>query len=517
MKFTSIQIDAELCKRSFRYFVEQAWPILEPFRKFVPGIHTDAICEVLQAITEGKLNKLIINIAPRFGKSILVSVAWPAWEWLNKPHQRYLCHSYGDSLAIEHAVKCRSLIQSQWYQERFGHIYQLSGDQNQKQKYENNKTGFRISGGMSGTLGKGGSRLILDDPHSTHSAISDVERKTTLDFYDNTLVTRSGYFGDAATVLVMQRLHQDDMTQHLLELGFYHLCLPNEFEPDRKCIIDVPPSSHKLITNQDIDPESVMEICAKEEKGFYWEDPRTEPDELLWPLGCDEAATTQLKGKGSLVYASQFQQRPIPPGGYLIRDEWWMYYTALPSRREGNELVLDFDEQLFAWDMTFDGKEKSDFVVGQLWGMKGSQYYLIDQVRGRWDFTQTLQKFISFSSKYPDVWTKLIENKANGPAIISTMKSHINGIIAIDPKTSKEARVMAITPLVEAQNVYLPDPSIAPWIKSFVEEASYFPKGTHDDQIDCAAYALFRLSKFSGTNILKFYAEENAAIRTNLL
>jgi len=439
------------------------------------------MCEHLQAITEGKLANLVINIPPRFGKSITVSIAWPAWEWIRDPKHRYLCLSYNESLAIEHSLKCRNLILSPWYQERFSHIYQLSTDQNEKKRFDNDQRGYRIASGLTGALGKGGDRCILDDPMSVEDATSDIERKKALDFYDGTLRTRLGYKKGTATICVMQRLFEDDMAAHLLELGFEHLNLPNEYEPER-----------------------TKTTC------IGWSDPRKETGELLWPVGCDDEATVVLKKQGSLHYASQFQQRPVPAGGNIIQSAWWKFWKVLPTKKSGDDLVEDFDTQLFVWDLTFDGKHNSDFVVGQLWGKKGANIYLIDQVRGRWDFTQTITQFIAFSAKYPHVTTKLVENKANGPAIISALRQKISGILPIDPKTSKEARIIAVTPEIEAGNVFLPDPEIDKynWVRSFIEECSYFPKGANDDQLDAAAYALWRLKTGGQANILEFYQRQ---------
>lgn len=476
---TLIEVDAELCRRSFRYFLEQAWPILEPFRKFTPGLHTDAFCEHLQALHEGRVSKLVVCMPPRFGKSIIL-LAFCAWEWITEPWHRYMCISYNESLAVEHNQKCRNLILSPWYQERFGSSFKLSGDQNQKQKFENDHTGFRMASGLTGTLGKGGDRLFLDDPMSQLTAESEVERQWCLDFYDGTLASRLGYGEGTATVCVMQRLHQNDMAAHLIALGFDLLNLPNEFE----------------------EPGCTTNIG--------WKDPR-KVGELLWLEGCNEEATSKLKM--SPYYTSQFQQRPVPAGGNLIKSDWWRYYDTLPMKMEGTEMVEDFDEQLFAWDATFEGKETSDFVVGQLWGRKGANKYLIDQVRGRWDFVTTKTKFIEFAGKYPHVRLHLVENKANGPAIISELRGIISGILPVDPgKNKKEVRITAITPDIESGNVYLPNPTLHPWVNKFVEEASYFPKGTNDDQIDCAAYALLRFKSFTGANIFEFYRKQTEEI-----
>ena len=180
-------------------------------------------------------------------------------------------------------------------------------------------------------------------------------------------------------------------------------------------------------------------------------------------------------------WAALYQQRPIPAGGGVFKEDWINYYTTPPA---------EFDKIVLSWDMTFKDSDGSDYVVGAVWARAGGQFYLLDQVRGRWDFVTTMHQFIALSKKHKKAMRKLVEDKANGSAIIDTLKTQIPGIIPVTPTESKEARASAIATLWEAHNVFLPSPEIAPWIRSFTDELLSFPAGAHDDQVDAMTQAL---------------------------
>jgi len=196
---------------------------------------------------------------------------------------------------------------------------------------------------------------------------------------------------------------------------------------------------------------------------------------------------------GSFATAGQLQQRPMPRGGGLFKSDWIQHWDKLPER---------FDAAVISWDMTFKESATSDFVVGQVWGRKDGAFYLVDQFRGRWDFVKSLEQFVAAARKYPRITRKLIEDKANGPAIISALKRKVTGIIPITPKESKEARANAVTTLWEARNVYLPPPDRYPWVaQDFIPELLAFPSGAHDDTIDAMSQALNDLNRHSGLHI----------------
>src|SRR5579862_1529352 len=293
------EIDAEMASRGLREFVRQAWPIVEPSTPFVSGWHIDAIIEHLEAVSGGQIRNLLINVPPRHMKSLLVSVFWPAWEWIRWPERRWLYSSYAAQLSIRDSVKCRRLIESPWYQTRWGHIFALTGDQNAKSRFDNNRSGYRLSTSVGGSVtGEGGDRIVCDDPHKVDEVESDTVRKTAIDWWDVAMSTRVNDPKTSAMVIVMQRCHQRDLSGHLLEKGnFEHLCLPAEYEG----------------------PGRVTSI------GFS--DPRTEIGELLWPerFGPKEIADLKIS-LGSYAAAGQLQQRPSPAGGGIFKRHWFRYF-----------------------------------------------------------------------------------------------------------------------------------------------------------------------------------------------
>ena len=215
--------------RSLRAFVEQAWPVLEPTTPFLPNWHIDLVCEHLEAITAGETTRLLINLPPRYMKSLLVSVFWPVWEWISSPSRRWICVSYSDALSLKLSLDRRTLVQSDWYQARWGHTVQLSSDQNVKGEFRNTRQGVMVATSVGGSAtGKGGDRIIVDDLHNPHQADSDAQREAALRFFRETLSTRLDTPKTGAVVVVMQRLHEADLSARCLELGYRHLCLPVE-------------------------------------------------------------------------------------------------------------------------------------------------------------------------------------------------------------------------------------------------------------------------------------------------
>src|SRR5712671_3146535 len=272
------ELDAEMASRSLREFVRQAWVIVEPSTPFVPGWHIDAIIEHLEAVTCGQIRNLLINVPPRHMKSLLVSVFWPAWEWIVHPERRWLFSSYAASLSIRDSVKFRRLIESPWYRRLWGDRFRLTTDQNTKTRFDNDRSGYRIATSVGGAAtGEGGDRIVCDDPHNVQEAESDSIRNGTTEWFDVVMSTRVNDPRTAAKVVVMQRCHQQDLSGHLLEQGGWeHLCLPAEYEgPTRTTSI-----------------------------GFF--DPRRNPGELLWPARFGPPEIEGLKiSLGSYATAGQ--------------------------------------------------------------------------------------------------------------------------------------------------------------------------------------------------------------------
>jgi predicted phage terminase large subunit-like protein len=218
-----------------------------------------------------------------------------------------------------------------------------------------------------------------------------------------------------------------------------------------------------------------------------WKDPRTEPDELLWPerFGREEINTLK-RSLGSYAAAGQLQQRPSPAEGGILKRQWWKFFREAPPK---------FSEVIQSWDCSFKDTRTSDFVVGQVWGRNGADKYLLDQVRRRMDCPATIQAVRRLSEKWPQSGEKLIEDKANGSAVVAMLKHKIPGLIAVTPEGGKDVRAQAVSPQIESGNVYLPDPAIAPWVRDFIEECAAFPNGAYDDQVDAMSQALVRLAR----------------------
>jgi len=451
------EIDAEIAKRSLRDYLEWIWPIVEPSTPFVPGWHLDAICDHLEAVTRREIRHLLITVPPRHSKSLCCSVAWPTWAWTRDPALRFLFASYAADLSMEHAVLSRRIIESPRYRAAFAPEVTLTTDQNIKTYYENTARGYRISTSVGGSAtGRGGDFIVIDDPHNLKEIHSETIRSEVLRWHDQVWSSRLNDPERGARVVIMQRGHEKDLAAHLLERGGYvHLKLPSEYEPTTW----VSPTG--------------------------WRDPRTEVGELLCPQRVGPNAIAEAKRDlGSYGYASQHQQRPAPLEGGLIKRHWWRYYATLPTQ---------FDEVLQSWDMTFKATVDTDYVAGHVWGRIGADCYLLDRVHDRLTFSQTIAAVRTLSEKWPQAMAKLVEDAANGPAVIDVLSREIPGLIAVKPDGSKVARMTAVSPMIEAGNVYLPSPEIAPWVSEVIEEAAVFPNGAHDDDCDAMSQALRRL------------------------
>lgn len=463
---TLIELDREIARRSLSEFCKMAWHVLEPATQIKWGWALDAMCEHLEAVHNGQIKRLLMNVPPGMMKSLLTGVFFPAWEWGagGSPSLRYLTTAHKEALALRDNVKCRRLVSSDWYQERWS--VPIASDQNAKGKFENIYTGFRESMSFSSLTGSRGDRIIIDDPLSVDDAFSQAALEAAQQTFLEAVPSRVNN-EDSAIIVIMQRLHERDTSGVILarDLGYEHLMLPMRFEKSRRCSTSI---------------------------GFT--DPRTTEGELLFPERFSKAQVEEMeRTMGSYAVAGQFQQRPVPRGGGLFKRDWIQHWDRLPDR---------FDSTCISWDMTFKDSATSDYVVGQVWGRKGGAFYLIDQFRGQWDFVKTLEQFVAAAKKYPHVTRKLVEDKANGSAIISTLRKHVSGIVPVTPKESKEARASAVTTLWEARNVYLPPADRFPWVESdFIPELLSFPAGAHDDMVDSATQALSDLSRRSGLSI----------------
>lgn len=411
-------------------------------------------------VEEGRCKRLIVAMPPRHGKSETTSVKFPSHYLGRHPDRRVILSSHTSTLALRFSMRARNDF-AQYAPEVWGigvdrdaaAMYRWDVENPDRRSGE--PPGGLLASGIGGPItGHGAHLAIIDDPFKgAEDANSVVQRDSVWDWYRFVLRTR--LMPDAAIVLVCTRWHEDDLAGRLLQAS------RDDPEADQWEVLSLP-----AIAETDNDPLG------------------RQIGEALWPEMYDEAALAATKASvGSYVWAALYQQRPSPMEGGLLRREWWRYYRKAPS---------DLTDYMISWDMTFKDSKTSNYVVGQVWGRRAADKYLLDQVRGRMDFPTTVQAVRNLCAKWPQAHTVLVEDKANGPAVISTLKSSISGLIAVNPEGGKEARAAAVSPSIEAGNVYIPDPSIAAWVGDFVEECAAFPNGAHDDQVDTMTQALLR-------------------------
>lgn len=450
-----LSVDAEAKRLCLRQYSKAAWNVLEPSTQLLWGWNHSLISEYLTAVSLDQITRLIINIPPRNMKSILSVVMYPTWMWTKDPAHKFICSSYSASLSLKHSVDRRQIIESQWYQDRWGHEFSLSDDQNMKSEFSNDRSGHMIATSMLGAAtGRGASTLLIDDPHDVKRAFSDTMREADIRAFDQTFVSRLNNKKTGKIIVIMQRLHESDLTGHLLSKGGWeHLKIP-AIEPKAKTYI--------------------FPITKREEI--------RKPGQIMHPAREDAKILADLKREqGSATFAGQYLQEPAPPLGNIIKRGWFRFYRELPSR---------LDKVVQSWDMSFKDSVGSDYVCGGVWARYKGNYYLIDLIREKMDLPSTLVAVKSMISKHPKAYRKLIEDKANGSAVMDTLRHEIGGFIPINPDRSKVARLNGVSAMFEAGNVYVPDPLTHPWVADYIEELVKFPGSAHDDQVDMTTQAL---------------------------
>ena len=423
------------------------------FSDYIPGwVHVD-ICRKLEKFAQDVIDKksprLMMFMPPRHGKSFHFSERFPAWFLGKYPKGEYISTSYGQTLSEEFSGKCRDLIKEDWIKEIFPK-FDLKKDCKSLQKWKTTYGGSFIAGSVdSGITGKGGHIISIDDPHKNgQEALSDTMRNKVINWYKSTVYTRR--YKGAGILIIQTRWHEDDLSGYLLRT-----------EPHKWQVVCYP----AIATEHEINRKR---------------------GEALFPELYDLEALQDIKETiGDYNWNAQYQQDPLPASGTLFKKEDWRYY---------DQPFTFYDRIIQTWDFSFKGSEDNDFTVGQVWGKKGVNLYLLDQVRGHWDFPQQIEQVKLLSNKYPLAHAKYIEDKANGSAVISMLKNKISGLIPFNPKTEKFNRGLVVQPLQQAGNIYLPNPKLFPWVPEYVSEMSKFPKAKYDDQFDCTALAVIQLS-----------------------
>ena len=482
-------IEAEQARRraegSLYEFVKQSWHVVEPGIPFIPSWHIETICEHLEAVSAGEVRRLLINIPPRHSKSTIVSVMFPAWEWIAKPEEKFLCASYSSTLSIRDNLKTRRLIQSPWYQERWGHMFAFAGDQNAKQRFENDKTGYRIATSVGGTAtGEGGSRLLLDDPHGAQAAQSEAIRESDLEWFDMVWATRLNNPKTDAMITVMQRLHEKDVSGHILEDigGYQHICIPAEFDGVRRTTV----------------------------LGEY--DPRRKKGELICPERFGEAEITALKQSlGEYGASGQLQQNPVPTEGGMLKTahlQRWPHDSQLPQ--------LEFIVQ--SYDTAFTEKTSGDPSACTVWGIFTQKGVRNAMLLDAWDEHLS---YPDLRAKVIDEWSAeyggskgahagtptkarrpdrvLVEAKASGQSLIQDLRRARVPVVAFNPgNADKVARAHQAAPVLELDLLWVPESKKNPgqfvtWAQPLIKQMSKFPVAEHDDLVDSFTQAIIFL------------------------
>ena len=507
---TKSAIDKLRCERSLHQFIRRAWHIVEPGQPFVDNWHIEFICAHLEAITRGETlengkpyNRLLINVPPGMMKSLIVNVFWPAWEWgpMNMPHMRFICAAHQQTLAIRDSTKMRRLVTSDWYTAHWGDRVILTSDQNAKTKFENTATGFREAIAAGSITGSRGDRVLIDDPHSVEGANSDAMRASTIEWFTEALPTRLNNPASSAIVVIMQRLHEEDVSGIILERkGFKstydHICLPMRYEAWR----------------------------AGSTTLMGYEDPREEEGELLFAERFPADVVDDVEGKlGPYATAGQHQQAPTPRGGGIIKDSWWQLWEQ--------DAFPPMDYVIASLDTAYSTKaeERGDYSALTIWGvwsgnptlkttrsvdrygrphepvMPGATSSELDAVprvmlmyawAERLAIHELVQKVIKDCTAMKADCI-LIENKAAGNSVaqeIRRLVSHEKFYLQMfDPKSvDKLGRLYSVQHLFAEGMIYAPDRKFA---EEVIRQVSSFPRGKHDDLVDTVSQALIQLRK----------------------
>ena len=465
-----VAIDREMIRRrGLVEFGKRAWHIVEPAVPYQHNWHVDVCCDHLLALTAGVAPTLVVNIPPGTGKSLWFSVFYPAWLWTIWPGATFIYASYADGIACRDGERTLKILQSEWYRERWPEV-QLTSKSPSKTDFSNTLGGFRFATSVEGEVtGRHADIRVVDDPIKPidtmgGASTTGVQLQKVKDWYDGTLSSRVKNPQCPRLALIMQRLHQEDLAGYILgkEAGrVTHLRLPMRFEPE----------------------------CPSLNEGIGG-DPRTRKGELLWPGRYDEPAVQKLERDLHIFAPAQLQQNPVTAEGEIFKTSWVKYYkkSELPARMS---MVLSVD-------CTFKNTTGSDFVAMQVWGSTGVQFLLLDELCERLSFTDTVAAIRTLLVKWPRIGAKLIEDKANGSAVIDTLSKTIIGIIPVTPEGGKVARANAVSHLHQAGNVYYPDPHEQPWSAEHLSEMLAFPKGRHDDRVDAETQALAYISQNAG-------------------
>jgi predicted phage terminase large subunit-like protein len=522
---TLLSIDKADCEESLCDFVQGGWKYIDP-NPYVHGWHIEAIAEHLQAVADGDIRRLVINVPPRTSKSSIVSVAFPAWTWTQpiKSHTsgagvQFLFASYAQSLSIRDSTKCRRLVDSPWYKSRWGDRVQLTSDQATKIRFDNISGGYRLATSVGGALtGEGGSIIVVDDPHNAVEMDSDLVRQNTLDWWDNSLSTRLNDPKKGAYIVIMQRLHEDDLTGHIMSKNsrnWTHLCLPMKYEWSRHSYTKIGWDDPRGLDEDGnalviVDESSGDRIAVSSEAQKILDEERE--GVLLCPerFGSEEIFNLE-SSLGPYQSAGQLQQRPEPKGGGIFKRDWWQLWEP--------EKFPAFDYVIASIDTAYTTREENDPSAMTVWGVfshrinrtnrvvfhdkfydinedllsqeTSQRVMLMHAWQGRYELHELIEK-VAETCRKMKVDRLLIESKASGISVAQEIRRMYVGtdfaVQLIDPKSQdKVARAYSVQHLFSEKMIYAPDRS---WADMVITQCGQFPKGKHDDIVDTVTQAL---------------------------
>ena len=457
---TTALVAAAILRSDLYSFIRVAFPIVSSGQRFLPNWHIEAMAYALEQVLDGHTKRLIITVPPRSLKSICASVCLPAFALGRDPMRRIICVSYSDLLAKKHANDCRALMHSALFRFLFP-ATRISPAKDSETEFMTTKRGSRLATSVGGTLtGRGGSLVIVDDALKPQDANSQSAREALKQWYGNTLLSRLDHKQGDAIVVVMQRLHPDDLVGHLIEQGGWtHLNLPAIAEENSSICLGL--DRHHLRT----------------------------VGELLHPEREPQAALDELRASmGSMQFAAQYQQAPIPAGGNLIRWSWFQFYEAPPPPQRGDRIIV-------SWDTALSTSESADYSVGMVFLVRGDAFYLLDLYRERPSYPDLKRKILEYHARWKSTaasYALLIEDKGSGQSLIQDLRYEKIFPIGVKPTADKVTRMAAQTPRLEGGALHLP--RRAAWLDEFQKEVLAFPQGRHDDQIDALSQALDRAS-----------------------
>lgn len=442
-----------LLRSDLASFATKCFKELNPDTPFLHNWHHDLLATRLQACFEGRIRRLIINLPPRNGKSILASVSLPAF-WLgHRPSDQIICLSYNQVLANTNSNHCRAVMNTAWYQDLFA--TRISPKRSAVEEFATTQMGFRMATSVGGTLtGRGADLIIADDPLKPDEALSNTQREAVNEWFDHTLLSRLNNKEEGCIIIVMQRLHLEDLPGHVLQQGPWEvISLP---------AIAVEDEVHTYSTFL-----GTRTVVRKAEEALH---PERESVETLRGLRA---------GMGEYAFEAQYQQSPVPHGGTIVKEDWLKTYDQVPSR---------FEQIIQSWDTALTESERSDFSVGTTWGLLGGRMYLLHVLRAKLGYPDLKRAVLSQAAAYKAT-VILIEDRGSGTPLIQELrKDGLNKVHAFNPLNDKITRLNVQTPWFEAGNVLLPRE--ASWLADYRKELLAFPKTAKDDQVDSTTQAL---------------------------